>query len=385
MDGPPSHPSGPGRVYTGINALFLVLVTVFVGLRFWARRLKRTFLGCDDWCILLALVIYYGQAALNFWVVDHGGLGYHAAQAGKIAEKNMLLQLTVSQFIYAVQFFVIRLSICFLFKRIFVQPWLQRTILVAIGINVAWALFVIISALGVCQPIAYNWDLTIAGGHCNNRAKLNTYIANAVWTILFDTVLWSLPQFIVWRLHMRLATKVALSTIFAIGIFDIIVSIIRITYVTRVDFSDVTYEDYNAQIWTVVEISVAIIIACLPLCRVVIEHCFPVRLFSSSARKQQQHARATKSWTHLEAQEHDGRQLQLARRRRRDGEEGGNPFGDEGVEMEAPAEGHVKGKEDVRMSALPQVVSGEDALREILGSPPAPVHHPKIGVGAGSF
>ncbi len=127
MDQVLSHPSAPGRVYLGINALFIILVTSLVGLRFWARRLKRTFFGWDDWCILVALLIFYGQASFNIWVVYHGALGYHTAQAGESGVRNMLLQLTASQFIYAIQFFMIRLSICLLLKRIFVQPWLQRT------------------------------------------------------------------------------------------------------------------------------------------------------------------------------------------------------------------------------------------------------------------
>ncbi|KAL9602097.1 MAG: hypothetical protein Q9219_002093 [cf. Caloplaca sp. 3 TL-2023] len=298
---PPSQPSGPGRTYIAINALFIVLVSALVGLRFWARRLKKTYYGWDDWWILAALIIFYGQASLNFWVVYHGGLGYHAPQAGRLGVRNTFLQLTISQFIYAIQFLTIRLSICFLFKRIFVQRWLQKTIWFAIAINIAWALFVVITALTVCKPIAYNWDLTIPGGHCNNQAKLNTYIANAVWTILYDSFLWSLPQFIVWRLHMRLSTKLALSTIFALGIFDIIVSIIRITYVTEVNFEDVTAEDYRAQVWTVVEISVAIILACLPLCRVVVQHFLPGHFLSHTLKQPMMH---TKSWT-LEVQDLD--------------------------------------------------------------------------------
>ena len=92
------------------------------------------------------------------------------------------------------------------------------TVLLAIIVNLLWTLFVIISALTVCQPIAYNWNLTIPGGHCNNKVKLNTYIANAVWTILYDTTLWSLPQIIVWRLHMSKAARAGLSLIFALGI-----------------------------------------------------------------------------------------------------------------------------------------------------------------------
>jgi hypothetical protein len=93
MDQVLSHPSAPGRVYLGINALFIILVTSLVGLRFWARRLKRTFFGWDDWCILVALLIFYGQASFNIWVVYHGALGYHTAQAGESGVRNMLLQL----------------------------------------------------------------------------------------------------------------------------------------------------------------------------------------------------------------------------------------------------------------------------------------------------
>ena len=45
-----------------------------------------------------------------------------------------------------------------------------------------------------------------------------------------------------------------------------------------------TYDDYPAQIWTTVEIGVAIIIACLPVCRVVIEHLLPVDFLPNSRR-----------------------------------------------------------------------------------------------------
>lgn len=59
-------------------------------------------------------------------------------------------------------------------------------------------------------------------------------------------------------------------------------SIVRITAVVRVNFEDVTFADYSAQIWTVVEVSVAIIVACLPLCRWLIDRMLPRSLLSSS-------------------------------------------------------------------------------------------------------
>lgn len=123
----PSGPSSPGRAFVGINVLFIVLVSTAVGARFWGRHLKRTLLGWDDWSILAALIVYYGQSAFNFWVVARGGLGYHANEVSKQEMENMFLQLFGSQFIYAVEFALIRLSICFLLKRIFIMRWLQNT------------------------------------------------------------------------------------------------------------------------------------------------------------------------------------------------------------------------------------------------------------------
>ena len=83
---------------------------------------------------------------------------------------------------------------------------------------------------------------------------------------------------------------------------DIIVSIVRITQVVHVNLSDVTYADYPAQIWTVVEVSVAIIIACLPVCRTVIERFLrlSLRLFSHSDKYQQTEESALQGVLHYE-------------------------------------------------------------------------------------
>jgi hypothetical protein len=61
-------------------------------------------------------------------------------------------------------------------------------------------------------------------------------------------------------------------------------SIVRITAVVEVNFEDVTFADYKAQTWTVVEVSVAAIVACLPLCRWVIDLVLPRNLLSSTTR-----------------------------------------------------------------------------------------------------
>ena len=125
-----SHPqelSAPGRTFVAVNVLLMILTSLSVALRFLGRHIKGAVLGWDDWCILAALVINYGQTSFNLWLARHGGLGYHASAVSEEELRNMFLQLTASQFIYAIHFSLIRLSICFLFMRIFIQVWQQKT------------------------------------------------------------------------------------------------------------------------------------------------------------------------------------------------------------------------------------------------------------------
>ena len=54
---PLSHAgNGRARALLGAYVLFLILPAIFVTLRIWARRLKRTPLCFNDYAIILALV-----------------------------------------------------------------------------------------------------------------------------------------------------------------------------------------------------------------------------------------------------------------------------------------------------------------------------------------
>ncbi|KAL9003413.1 MAG: hypothetical protein Q9188_003718 [Gyalolechia gomerana] len=44
----------PNKVVVGNGVVFMVLPIIFVGLRFYARRVARTIIGIDDWCIVVA-------------------------------------------------------------------------------------------------------------------------------------------------------------------------------------------------------------------------------------------------------------------------------------------------------------------------------------------
>ncbi len=71
-----------------------------------------------------------------------------------------------------------------------------------------------------CLPVAFNWDLTIRGGHCVNRAYL--FVSTAAFNILMDLVVLGLPLFILADLKIRRRTKIGLIFIFLLGIMYVV-------------------------------------------------------------------------------------------------------------------------------------------------------------------
>lgn len=50
-------------VLVGGGISFTILPIIFVGLRFYARRVAHVVAGMDDWCILVALVRFWERSS----------------------------------------------------------------------------------------------------------------------------------------------------------------------------------------------------------------------------------------------------------------------------------------------------------------------------------
>jgi len=78
-----------------------------------------------------------------------------------------------------------------------------------------WCLTVILSAFLLCRPFAFNWDPTIPDGRCGNRVL--SYVLTGVLNIITDVLVLCLPIPVIWNLQMRVANKIALTGVFAVG------------------------------------------------------------------------------------------------------------------------------------------------------------------------
>lgn len=62
-----------------LTIVFTVLAVIVVGLRFVSRQKIKAPFWVDDWLILAALVLLFGNAAFNFVMVDQG-VGLHSGR-----------------------------------------------------------------------------------------------------------------------------------------------------------------------------------------------------------------------------------------------------------------------------------------------------------------
>ncbi|KAH7122399.1 hypothetical protein B0J11DRAFT_437315 [Dendryphion nanum] len=88
------------------------------------------------------------------------------------------------------------------------------------------------------------------------------------------------PQdIVVWKLQLRLAHKIAITTIFALGLLNIVIAVFRITSLLSVAFrGDITYDVVPAMVWAVAQVSTAITLTCCLLLRPFFEKLVPQRL-----------------------------------------------------------------------------------------------------------
>ncbi|KAJ4391023.1 hypothetical protein N0V93_004636 [Gnomoniopsis smithogilvyi] len=244
-----------------VTTTLLLLATLFVGLRFLARHIKNIPYGPEDWTCFLALIALCGCSALNYTMVANG-LGRHADTLPTSQLVTCLKCLLALECMYNVTMVAVKISFCFLYLRLF--PMLKYRIWAIAGFVLTLGCTFIIVGLLQCTPMEKIWMPTVEGTCLNTTA---IFLANAGLHIVSDIALLLLPVTQVIKLRVELVVKLSLVSIFMLGAFVSIASIYRIKTILAVSNTDITFTFSNSNIWTMIEMSCAVISTCLPCLR----------------------------------------------------------------------------------------------------------------------
>ncbi|KAI1627458.1 hypothetical protein EDD37DRAFT_262333 [Exophiala viscosa] len=245
-----------------VSAITLVALSgCFVFVRFVARIAFVKHVGPDD--ILIALA---WAAALGLAVVTQEET-HNSSQTSSTDNEdtmtNLLRQLWSSNITYNLAVLLLKDSLLLQYLRFSKDIGYRRA---------CWALGAIVTVYGLaalfvgifsCRPIAYSWNSQLSGGKCINF--LAFWLFNASFNSATDIIVIVLPIPVLSALQLPRKQMAILASIFVLGAFVCIASIVRLTsvYTATVNNKD----NASIAVWSTVEVNIGIICACLPSIR----------------------------------------------------------------------------------------------------------------------
>ncbi|KAL9614485.1 MAG: hypothetical protein Q9167_001013 [Letrouitia subvulpina] len=156
-------------------------------------------------------------------------------------------------------------SVLLQYLRIFV-PARNKTFYLTwflIGLNVAINIALAFSFAFQCIPRSKIWTPK-EDGHCISVGA--AFLASAVTNTITDWATFLLPLVSIWELHLHWQRKLGVSTVFAVGLFACIASIMRLVVSVRlIHAEDLTFTLSKAYLWALAEVTSGILCICFPV------------------------------------------------------------------------------------------------------------------------
>ncbi|KAK3377087.1 hypothetical protein B0T24DRAFT_701223 [Lasiosphaeria ovina] len=256
-----------------------VLSTVTLSLRCYARVFLLRCFGRDDGVMVAAQVLTIGSAiAIGFEA--QLGLGRHT---WTMPPENLIPYMKSfysSIVVYNIAVCLTKISILLQYRRIFSNALMQRATQAELCFLCAWAVTLAFLLTLVCIPVAAFWDPR-AGGRCLDGPTIWYTMAGV--NLVTDFAIFTMPLPVLRSLHLPRRQKNMLIGVFCLGVFPCAVSIYRIrTLRIATQTADPLWDNVDAATWSFLELSVAVVAACLPTLRPILVAVLP-RVFGASS------------------------------------------------------------------------------------------------------
>lgn len=245
-------------------ALILVALRVYVRL-----KIVRKF-GVEDSVILLAMVCAVIALLLNGLLVSEG-FGKHVVyvtsdQQTMLRKWNFALQIPIP-----VGTALSKISISLLLLRLLgmaVTP-IQKFILHGINVFVCiYTIMYFLQALSGCTPVAKHWDQNLPGKCVREDIGDGFRSIQGACSAAVAFTLSCLPVLFFGNLKLDFRTRVVVCLLMSLGIFDGVCAIVRLKLLKGyLESLDYPYTAVPVIIWANLELTFAIMAACIPTLR----------------------------------------------------------------------------------------------------------------------
>ncbi|KAH7408895.1 putative integral membrane protein [Cadophora sp. MPI-SDFR-AT-0126] len=260
----------------GLVSLTVVAFTAVL-LRLLARAptIGAGSIGMDDWTIFVAALLlvpytvycfdsrYYGLGT-DIWTIPFKHIS------------KLLYNYYVAEVIYAQLTALTKSAILFFYLRIFPPTISKRLLYAIITFCLTYGITFSLTFAFQCLPVPYSWNGWDGehSGKCMNRNAM-VWSQSTINTGL-DLVIILLPLPCLVKLNLSWRKKIFICLMFSVGFFITVVSCIRLAQV--VEFGGTTnpsWDWYGIGVWSIVEVDVSILCACMPALLALLRHFWP--------------------------------------------------------------------------------------------------------------
>jgi len=263
---------------TAAERFILVIGTAFfVLVRLLTKALRLSSWGADDVMLIIGYIFSLSFAISRF----HGhqlGVGRDVWALSSEQITRFLHGFFAFEVIYTLGISTLKASFLFFYIRVFsmVSNTFTAVLWATQAFNIAFCIAFTIANLAQCQPFSNAWKAWDGKhpGHCIDVYAM--FVSHAVINIALDVWILILPTTRVLWLNMRKRQKAEIMLMFGLGAFIAVVSSIRLKVLVSLEgFRDPTYDAFYLHMWSYIELSVAVVVACLPAARQLWRHLIP--------------------------------------------------------------------------------------------------------------
>ncbi|KAI6365774.1 hypothetical protein MCOR25_005263 [Pyricularia grisea] len=243
-----------------ITIAFTVLATIVVGMRLWARQLQAAKIMIDDYAMLAALALLYGNMIINLVLVDYG-IGLHSGRLPYESIELINRTLVGAELLYVTTINQYKIALLLLYLRIFPMAQVRKGAMWCGALTLGWMLACWIAACLQCIPLVKAWNPWVQG-QCINLFL--TQLCISIPSIIVDIAILALPIPHVLKLQLSPWQKYLVMGTFLLGSYVVFTSCYRFRIFLDYTTSDVPYSIADGIAWNIIELSSGIVSACLP-------------------------------------------------------------------------------------------------------------------------
>ncbi|KAK8118055.1 uncharacterized protein PG998_006336 [Apiospora kogelbergensis] len=269
-------------VFAGLDVVTLICIII----RICVRYSMTSTMEIDDWVVVVMVLVWAPFLALGHYI-RIVALGRDIWDVDPETVTSVLRITFIDELLYILVLSLCRIAVVMFLLRVFDVPRVRAVAWAVIGWIVLYAVAVIAATIFQCVPVDYNWlgwTGEFGGPHRCIDVNALSFAAAAIG-IAQDLAVLVLPLPVIVHLNMAFRKRVQTVIMFSLGILVVITSAVRLRYLVKFETSaNPTWDNVDAIMWTHIEVSVSVIVVCLPAIRAALLSVAPRLLGSTRAK-----------------------------------------------------------------------------------------------------